>query len=70
MTLSEQKIREIIEVGTPVGLYEKKRALVLTPDRTDQEIVKAILQYLNMWTIRSTRPCKGPCPAITPLCRG
>jgi nickel-dependent lactate racemase len=34
MTLSEEKIREIIEAGTPAGLYENKRVLVLTPDGT------------------------------------
>ena len=34
MTLSEAKIREIIEAGTPAGLYENKRVLVLTPDGT------------------------------------
>ncbi len=31
---SEEKIKEIIERGTPAGLYEKKRVLVLTPDAT------------------------------------
>ncbi len=34
MTLSEEKIREIIEAGTPARLYENKRVLVLTPDGT------------------------------------
>jgi nickel-dependent lactate racemase len=34
MTLSEEKIREIIEAGTPASLYESKRVLVLTPDGT------------------------------------
>ncbi len=34
MALSEEKIREIIEAGTPAGLYENKRVLVLTPDGT------------------------------------
>jgi nickel-dependent lactate racemase len=34
MTLSEEKIREIIESGTPVSLYENRRVLVLTPDGT------------------------------------
>jgi nickel-dependent lactate racemase len=31
---SEEKIKEIIETGTPTRLYEKKRVLVLTPDGT------------------------------------
>jgi nickel-dependent lactate racemase len=31
---SEAKIREIVETGTPAGLYENKRVLVLTPDGT------------------------------------
>lgn len=34
MTLSEEKIREIITAGTPAGLYENRRVLVLTPDGT------------------------------------
>jgi nickel-dependent lactate racemase len=34
MTLAEEKVREIIEAGTPVDLYENKRVLVLTPDGT------------------------------------
>jgi nickel-dependent lactate racemase len=34
MTLSEEKVREIIEAGTPVSLYENRRVLVLTPDKT------------------------------------
>ena len=34
MTLSEAKVKEIIEAGTPAGLYEKRRVLVLTPDGT------------------------------------
>jgi nickel-dependent lactate racemase len=34
MTLSEMKIKEIIDAGTPAGLYEGKRVLVLTPDGT------------------------------------
>ena len=34
MTLPEEKIREIIEAGTPARLYENKRVLVLTPDGT------------------------------------
>ena len=34
MTLTEEKVREIIEAGTPAGLYENKRVLVLTPDGT------------------------------------
>jgi nickel-dependent lactate racemase len=34
MILTEEKLREIIEAGTPAGLYEKKRVLVLTPDGT------------------------------------
>ncbi len=34
MALSEEKAREIIEAGTPAGLYENKRVLVLTPDGT------------------------------------
>jgi nickel-dependent lactate racemase len=32
--LSEQRVREIIEAGIPVRIYEKKRVLVLTPDGT------------------------------------
>jgi len=31
---SEEKIKEMIEAGTPSALYEKKRVLVLTPDAT------------------------------------
>jgi nickel-dependent lactate racemase len=34
MIFSEEKVREIIEAGTPAGLYENKRVLVLTPDGT------------------------------------
>jgi lactate racemase len=34
MTLSETKIKEIIEAGTPAGLYENRRVLILTPDGT------------------------------------
>jgi nickel-dependent lactate racemase len=34
MTLTEEKVREIIEAGTPAGMYENKRVLVLTPDGT------------------------------------
>ena len=34
MTLSEEKIREIIEAQTPPSLYEGRRVLVLTPDGT------------------------------------
>ena len=34
MTLSEEKIREIIEAQTPPSLYENRRVLVLTPDGT------------------------------------
>jgi nickel-dependent lactate racemase len=34
MNLSEAKVKEIIETGTPAGLYEKRRVLVLTPDGT------------------------------------
>ena len=34
MTLSAEKIREIIETGTPASLYENRRVLVLTPDGT------------------------------------
>jgi nickel-dependent lactate racemase len=32
--ISEDKVKEIIEAGTPAILYEKKRVLVLTPDAT------------------------------------
>ncbi|MCP4690929.1 MAG: DUF2088 domain-containing protein [Desulfobacterales bacterium] len=32
--LSEERVREIIEAGTPRGLVENKRVLVLTPDAT------------------------------------
>ena len=34
MSISEEKVKEIIERGTPATLYEKKRVLVLTPDAT------------------------------------
>jgi lactate racemase len=34
MSLSEEKIKEIIEAGVSLSLYEKKRVLVLTPDAT------------------------------------
>jgi nickel-dependent lactate racemase len=34
MTLTEERVRGIIESGTPAGLYENKRVLVLTPDGT------------------------------------
>ncbi len=34
MTLSETNVKEMIEAGTPVGLYENRRVLVLTPDGT------------------------------------
>jgi lactate racemase len=34
MTLSEATIKKLIETGTPAGLYEKRRVLVLTPDGT------------------------------------
>ena len=34
LTLTEEKVREIIEAGTPAGLYENRRVLVLTPDGT------------------------------------
>jgi nickel-dependent lactate racemase len=34
VSLSEEKVKEIIERGTPASLYEKKRVLVLTPDAT------------------------------------
>ena len=34
MSLSEEKVKEIIEAGTSPSLYEKKRVLVLTPDAT------------------------------------
>jgi nickel-dependent lactate racemase len=34
MALSETKVKEIIETGTPAGLYEQRRVLVLTPDGT------------------------------------
>jgi len=34
MTLSEAKVKEMIEAGTPAGLYKNRRVLVLTPDGT------------------------------------
>ena len=34
LSFSEEKVKEIIERGTPAALYEKKRVLVLTPDAT------------------------------------
>lgn len=34
MALPEEKVREIIEAGTPLRLYENRRVLVLTPDGT------------------------------------
>ena len=34
VSISEEKVKEIIERGTPATLYEKKRVLVLTPDAT------------------------------------
>jgi nickel-dependent lactate racemase len=34
VSFSEEKVKEIIETGTPSSLYEKKRVLVLTPDAT------------------------------------
>ena len=34
VSFSEEKVKEIIERGTPASLYEKKRVLVLTPDAT------------------------------------
>ncbi len=34
MTLSEEKVHTIIKTGTPAGLYENRRVLVLTPDGT------------------------------------
>jgi nickel-dependent lactate racemase len=34
VSISEEKVEEIIERGTPASLYEKKRVLVLTPDAT------------------------------------
>jgi lactate racemase len=34
MMLTEEKIRKIIEAGMPVGVYENRRVLVLTPDGT------------------------------------
>jgi nickel-dependent lactate racemase len=34
VSFSEEKVKEIIEGGTPAILYEKKRVLVLTPDAT------------------------------------
>jgi lactate racemase len=34
LMLGEEKIREIVEIGTPSSLYDGKRVLVLTPDGT------------------------------------
>jgi lactate racemase len=34
MMFTEEKVKEIIEAGTPAGLYENRRVLVLTPDGT------------------------------------
>jgi nickel-dependent lactate racemase len=34
VSLSEERVKEIIEAGTTPSLYEKKRVLVLTPDGT------------------------------------
>lgn len=34
MMLAEEKVRQIIASGTPAGLYENRRILVLTPDGT------------------------------------
>ena len=34
MSFSEEKVKEMIERGTPATLYENKRVLVLTPDAT------------------------------------
>lgn len=34
MILTKEKVREIVEAGTPARLYENRRVLVLTPDGT------------------------------------
>jgi lactate racemase len=34
MALTAEKVKEVIEAGTPAGLYAHKRVLVLTPDGT------------------------------------
>jgi lactate racemase len=34
LPLSEEKIKAIIQTGTPAHLYENRRVLVLTPDGT------------------------------------
>jgi nickel-dependent lactate racemase len=34
VSFSEEKVKEVIESGSPAVLYEKKRVLVLTPDAT------------------------------------
>jgi lactate racemase len=47
MTLSEAKAKEIIETGTPAGLYEKRRVLVLTPDGTRTCPLPMMIRVLN-----------------------
>jgi nickel-dependent lactate racemase len=67
MTLSEEKIKEIIEAGTPAGLYENKRVLVLTPDgtrscplpmmvRTLREVIGARAARLDFMVALGTHP--------------
>lgn len=56
MTLPEEKIREIIEAGTPASLYENKRVLVLTPDGTRScplpMMVRILLEVIGARTAR------------------
>ena len=33
-SLLEEEVRTLLEEGTPAGLFDKKRVLVLTPDAT------------------------------------
>ena len=47
MTLSEAKIKETIEAGTPAGIYEKRRVLVLTPDGTRTCPLPMLVRVVN-----------------------
>jgi len=56
MTLSEAELKETIDAGTPAGLYEKRRILVLTPDGTRScplpMLVRAVNEVIGSKAVR------------------
>jgi len=67
VTLTEDRVREIVETGTPERLYENRRVLVLTPDgtrtcplpmivRVVQDIIGAKAARLDFMVALGTHP--------------